>query len=225
MNEFLFVFQILALLFFLGGALYLGKEALIVYICLCALLANWFVIQQITLFSLTVTASDSFIIGAMLGSNLLQEYYGKEAAKKGLFLSFFALALFLVLSLIHIFYLPAPQDTTHSSFVVVLQRTPRIIVSSISVFFLVQRWDLWFFSYLQKKFSFHKLQLRLGISLFVSQLLDTLLFSYLALYGEVAFFWHIVFLSVMIKIGIISASSWILFCCRKWILPRERAYE
>ncbi len=52
-------------------ALALGKEALIALICLQAVLVNFFVTKQITLFGLTATASDALAVGTTLALNLL----------------------------------------------------------------------------------------------------------------------------------------------------------
>ena len=71
-------------------ALALGKEALVALICVQAVLVNFFVTKQITLFGLTATASDALAVGATLALNLLQEYYQKPVARKAIWISFFA---------------------------------------------------------------------------------------------------------------------------------------
>ncbi len=217
MNELLFFSHIGIMLLFLRITLFGKKQALVTFICMNALFANLFVVKQISLFTLSVTASDVFVVGAILGANLLQEFYGKKEAKKAIYLSFFFLFMFFVFSKIHLAYAPSKEDQTHFAFSTLFSMTPRIIFSSILVFFLVQRIDVVFFSFLQKVFQQKNLGLRLFLSLTVSQFLDTLLFTYTALYGYVASFFHIVGFSFLVKMGVIALSSLFLSFYKKWI--------
>ena len=72
MNELIFLFHLVISLIFLGLAIRLGKIALGLYIGLSGVLANLFVVKQVQLFGLNATASDVFVIGGILGLNLLQ---------------------------------------------------------------------------------------------------------------------------------------------------------
>ena len=72
MNELIFLSQIFLISASTLAALYIGKEALISLICLQCVLANIFVLKEITLCGLTATGSDAFTVGIVLGLNLLQ---------------------------------------------------------------------------------------------------------------------------------------------------------
>ena len=76
MNEFVFFLHIFVVATFALGACRLGKEMLVAWIGLQAVLANLFVLKQMKLFWLDVTCSDVYAVGAFLSLNLLQEYYG-----------------------------------------------------------------------------------------------------------------------------------------------------
>lgn len=71
-----------------------GKGALTTWIALVSLMANLFVLKQIDLFGFNATASDVFAVGSLLGLNLLQEKFGREAAQRAIWVSFSALILF-----------------------------------------------------------------------------------------------------------------------------------
>lgn len=71
-------------------ALKLGKHCLIAFIAAQSILANLFVVKQITLFGFNGTASDAFMIGSIFGLHLLQEYYGTKEAQNSVKISFFA---------------------------------------------------------------------------------------------------------------------------------------
>ncbi len=216
MNELLFLFHILLMLCFLSLSFLGKKPALMAFVCMNALFANLFVIKQISLFSLSVTASDVFVIGAILANNLIQEFYGKKEAKKALYLSFFFLLIFFVFSQVHLAYTPSEKDQTQEAFTTLFSMTPRILFSSIFVFFFVQRWDLLFFSFLQRIFSEKWLGLRLLLSLTVSQFLDTFLFTFIALYGYVTSFLEVVGFSFLIKMGVIAISSCFIALFKKF---------
>lgn len=196
MNESIFFTHIAVLIAFTYFALRKGKEALLALCGLQWILANLFVTKSITLFGLEVTPTDAFMISSLLGSNLLQEYFGKEEAKKVIPLSFLLLSFFTIMSLFQIYYRPSAHDVMHGTFTKVLETTPRIILSSIFSFLVTQRIDIELFGRLRKKFS---LRLAMLLSLSVTQALDTLLFSILALYGSVPSLVSIMAFSYCIK--------------------------
>lgn len=207
MNELLFFGHVLLVLLFAFGALKLGKEALIAWVALQAILANLFVIKQIFFFGFEVTCSDVFAIGSILGLNLLQEYFGKESSKKAIWISFYLMAFFGVMSQMHLFYSPSLHDSTDAAFHTILSSSPRLLIASLGVFFVVQQCDMRFFGFLRQKLPGMSLWARNALSLTVSQLLDTVLFSFAGLYGMVESMGDIVIVSFLLKILIIACCT------------------
>lgn len=165
MNEFLFLIQIALIAFFALGALKLGQAALTAWVAIQALIANLFVIKQVTLFGFNVTASDAFAIGSLLGLNFLQESFSREAASQATRICFFFLTFFTLASQIHLFYVPSSYDTTHSAFLTLLSPFPRLLIASLSVFFIVQQFDIRFFAFLKTRFPNMEFSLRTLLSL------------------------------------------------------------
>lgn len=221
MNEILFIFHVIVVMAFGFAALRLGKATLAAWIALQAVLANLFVIKQIDFFGFHVTCSDVFAIGSMLGLNLLQEYFGKDAAKKALWASFFAMLFFVAMAQIHLFYQPSPFDTSHASFETILSSSPRLLMASISVFVIVQQIDLRLFGTLKQKFPRLPLSARNGLSLSVTQLLDTALFSFLGLWGLVAHLFDVIFISFLIKLAIIALMSPLTHFSKRFIPKKD----
>lgn len=222
MNEFLFFLHIFILIVFLFVSAKIGKSALIIFVCLQTVLANLFVTKQMDFFSFTVTCSDVYVVSAIFGLNLLQEYFGKEEAKKTIYYSFIFLLLFMIVAKIHVLYTPAPVDTTQSSFVKIFESTPRIILASIFVFFLVQWFDLLFYGLLKKRYNKDSLIFRMVSSSVLSQFLDTVLFSFLGLYGIVDKIFDVIVLSFSVKfITIISCGLFIAFTNKLLKLKKE----
>lgn len=212
MNEALFLFHTFAILAFVLFALRLGKSALVSLAALQGVFANLFVLKQISLFGLSVTCSDGFAIGGMLSLNLLQEYFGKQAAKKAAHISLVCLLFFALMSQIHLLYVPTQSDLTQPAFSAIFSRSPRILFASIASFYLVQIFDISFFGRLQGK-----LALRVAFSLVVSQLFDTVLFSFLGLYGWVESIFDCIAMSFAIKCLVIAVSSPFTLFTKKWV--------
>lgn len=200
MNEGIFVFQVILIVIFAICALKLGKEALIVWISLQALLANIFVLKQIVLFGYEVTASDAFAVGSLLGLNFLQENFGKESARKAAWICFFSLMFFVLVSQMHLAYQASPNDTTQSAFNTILSPAPRLFFVSIIVFFFVQQFDIYFFNVLMMKMPTMRFAFRTMSTLVVSQALDTVLFSFFGLYGLVSSILDVMVLSFIVKL-------------------------
>ncbi len=219
-NEAFFVAHTLATIFFCLGALKLGKNTLIATLCLFGVLSNLFIAKQITLFGFDVTCSDVYAVGGILCLNLIQEFFGKERIVKTIWASFFCLLLFLVMSQLHIWYTPNHFDTAHVHYNAILSLMPRIAAASITTYLIVQLVDARVFSLLQKRFLGKFFALRTALSLTLSQTLDTILFSFLGLYGIVGSLLHIIVVSLIIKFCIIGLSIPLIGLAKK-IVPKQ----
>lgn len=205
MNEILFFTQIALIIGFAIGALKLGQGALTGWVAIQALIANLFVLKQIDLFGFAVTASDTYVIGSLLGLNFLQEYFGKEEAQRTTWICFFFMLFFALISQLHLLYVPNQHDTSHEAFSILLTPSPRLFIASMSVFFIVQQLDIRFFAFLKRVLPHCGFAIRTGIALVVSQFLDTCLFSFAGLYGMVASIVDIILVSFLIKLIVISS--------------------
>ncbi|CCB88568.1 MAG: queuosine precursor transporter [Simkania sp.] len=203
MNELLFFSHIFVLIGAILVALRLGKSALIALLGLQVVIGNLFVTKQIVCFGFHITCTDVFTIGALFTLNLLQEYYGKHVAKRAIWIAFFLLFCFIVLSQLHLLYVPSPYDTMQQVFEKLLAEAPRIMIASFVVGLLCQRLDVWIYGLLKTKFRSQTLILRFGGASLISQLIDTVLFSFLALYGLVHSMTHIIFVSYLVKVSLI----------------------
>ncbi|MCL6755651.1 MAG: queuosine precursor transporter [Candidatus Rhabdochlamydia oedothoracis] len=218
MNEILFFSHLLIVMLFVLISLKLGKEAVIASIAMQAVLANLFVIKQISWFGWEITCSDVFAIGSIFSLNLLREYFGLELAKKAIWVSFFAMIFFTLMSQIHLFYLPSAFDTTHSAFLQILTPTPRLLLASLSTLMIVQQLDIRLFGFLKKQLSIH-FWMRNAICVTIAQMLDTVLFSFLGLFCIVACLTDIILVSYFVKIIIIALLA-PLTACIKWLIPQ-----
>ncbi len=219
MNEVVFFSHIAILILATLAAMRVGKTALMGLIFMQVALANLFVTKQILLFGLPVTTTDAYIVGSLLCLNLYSEMTSKEEATKLANANMFVLGFFVFMAIIQLVYTPSSFDTAHESYKNILTPSPRIFISSILCFYLSQRIDLAMFTRFRKKLS---LTLSMICSLSISQAIDTLLFSFTALYGIVHSVLTIIVFSYFIKmITLLSLSSITLLIKKKKTAPHE----
>lgn len=204
MNEIIFFIEVLTLVFCTRIALKMGKEALIGITALQAVLANLFVLKQISLFSLNATCGDAFAVSGIFGLNLLQRYFDKEAAKKAINLSLMFMGLFTAASMLHLMLIPSTSDFSQAAFFTILAPSPRIVLSSILAFYIVQQFDVAFFGWLNQKMRRYSWHWRSLIALLISQLVDTVLFTSLALTAVATSLWEVMVVAFCIKAATIA---------------------
>lgn len=198
-NELLFLLQIIAVSSAVLGALMLGKEALVACIAFLITLANLFVVKQVTLFGLQVTVTDAYIVGAVLGFNLLQEYFGKDIARKTIWISFFMSLVLVVAAQVHLGYTPNEHDFTQASYEKILGFLPRILVASFTAHVVSQYIRLFLYEKAKNLFRNQYFVVRNLSVTVVEQLVDTILFGFIGLYGVVHTVTDVFVLSFAIK--------------------------
>lgn len=182
------------------GMLRLGERALNSWLCVVAVCMNLFVTKQISMGFLEVTATDALAASYLLGLCLIQENFGKRSAQLHVLFSFVCSIGFLGLSFIHLWYCPGKHDMMHPLFITLLEPMPRLIIASLTSFIVIQLIDVSVFQWLREKMKGQFFPLRAVLCLILANVTDTILFSYLGLYGIVAHLWDIILFSLIIKI-------------------------
>lgn len=195
----------------------LGKEALTAYISLLFVVANIFVIKQIELFGWQVTSADAFIVGISFGINLLQEFWGKESARIAILISFSCSLFYMIVTQFIILYTPSSYDASHQSLTNIMAYTLRITSASFISYLITQFCDMHIYGWIKKATNSKYFLLRNYFALGSSQLLDTILFSVLGLWGIVSNLGHIMIMSYAIKIIAIAMTTPFLIIAKKVI--------
>lgn len=220
-NEVIFFSQILCVAFGNIVMLRLGYAALASYISFLGIISNLLLCKEVILFGFTVTASDSIAVGLILGLNLAQEWFGREAARKIICINFILLLTYIVFTQIHLLYIPSTFDTFHLHYESIFSLMPRLVVASLVSYLVVQLSDSLLYQKLQTLTSGRWFTIRNVISLCLSEFLDTLLFSLLGLYGIASNICDIIIFSYTIKlICIVSFIPLIAFI--KKIVPYDK---
>ncbi len=181
MNEILFFCQTIMGLVFVLLAFKAGRTWLYALIAVFYVLANIFVTKTITLFGMEATGGNVLYGAIFLSTDLLSEYYGKDAAKKGVFIGLGAVLLYLIMSQFILAYQASPNDWgAAEGMTSIFGFAPSIILASLIAYLISQLHDVWAFHFWKKKFQGNYLWVRNNLSTWVSQLLDSVVFATLA---------------------------------------------
>lgn len=187
-----------------------GKAGLTTYIVICWIVANFFVLKEVTLFGQDVITSDGFAIGLNSSLLLLTTYYGDQAARRTIGISAFSLIFFLITAQIHMLYIPNAHDIFNPHYGALLNYLPRIIATSLFVTVTSTHVNLLLFRFFSYMLSFLPTSIVQACALMVSQVFDTTLFALLALYGTVSSISSIIIFSCCIKFVAIGLNVFII---------------
>ena len=180
-NEVIFIFQTVIGLCFALVAFRLGKIWLYAYIAMAIVLANIFVTKQFDLFGLSATGGNVLYGSIFLVTDLLSEHYGKATARKAVIIGFFGAVFYLIMSQLILLYTVNDIDWgAGAGMDTIFAAGPSIILASLSAYMISQLHDIWAFHLWKKKFKGKYLWLRNNLSTFVSQAIDSIVFTALA---------------------------------------------
>ncbi|QDP40412.1 queuosine precursor transporter [Radiobacillus deserti] len=184
-----------------------GKAGLFVWIGMATVIANIQVVKTVELFGLTATLGNIIYGTIFLATDILNEKYGKEDAKKAVWLGFSTLIIMTIIMQIVLKFQPGPEDFAQESLVTIFGLIPNIAIGSLSAFIVSQYLDVWIYSKIKAALPDTKfLWIRNNGSTMISQLVDTAIFCGIAFYGQYPFnIWLEIFISTYIIKFIVAA--------------------
>ena len=203
----------------------MGKQALTAYITMLFLAANIFVVKQIELFGFCVTSADAFIVGISFSCNLLQEFWDKQTTRKAIWISFACCLFYMLITQIILWYQPAAVDEMQPHFIMIMSNTVRIILASFSAYLTTQFVDMQLYAIFKQATQGKYFVARNYLALAISQLIDTLLFSFLGLWGIVANMFDIIFVSYSLKIFAIVLATPFLMLAKKVLKSNQTMHS
>ena len=162
---------------------FFGKEGLYAAIAISIILCNIQVLKIVELFGLTATLGNILYGSIFLATDILNEKYGKKAAQKGVWIGFYAIIFATIIMQIALVFKPAEGDFIQPALKQIFDFLPRVAIASIVAYAVSQFFDVWLFNRLKMITSGQKLWLRNNISTMISQLIDTLVFCFIAFWG------------------------------------------
>lgn len=157
---------------------------------LATIAANIEVMILINAFGMEQTLGNILFASTFLTTDILSEVAGKKEANTAVNLGILTSASFIVVSQFWLLYNPSSNDTIFPHMKAVFSNTPRIMLTGLLVYAVVQRLDVWLYHRwwnLTKRYcgdSKRFLWLRNNGSTLLSQLLNAILFTLGAFWGK-----------------------------------------
>jgi hypothetical protein len=163
---------------------FFGKLGLYIWIPIATILANIQVLKMVDLLTIGVTLGNITYASSFLVTDILSENYGKKAAKKAVFIGFFSLTTTVIIMNIALMFKPNEFDFIQESLRNIFALLPRIALASLSAYGISQLHDVWAYNFWKNLFPGMKfLWLRNNASTMISQLLDSIIFTFIAFWG------------------------------------------
>ena len=192
---------------------FFGKNGLYAWVAVAIIIANIQVMKTIGFFGL-VTSLGNIIYGTtFLATDILSENYGKKEAKKAVWIGFFTLIAITVIMQNCLLFIPHESDTLSPALESIFGLLPRITIASLTAYLVSQYHDIWAFHLWKKAFKGKHLWFRNNLSTITSQLIDNIIFTWIAFVGFSGLFgWERVFSwSIILQIFIVSyLMKWVI---------------
>jgi len=206
-NEILWI--VLMLVTFIGIILayrFFGKTGLYTWMAVAIIIANIQVMKTVKVF-FWVTALGNIVYGTtFLVTDILNENYGLKEARKAVWIGFFMLITVTIVMQICLGFVPDESDSLSPALEQIFSLLPRITIASLTAYIISQLHDVWAFEFWKKLFKGKYLWLRNNFSTVTSQLIDNIIFTWIAFVGFFGLFgWGQVFSwSIIMQIFIVS---------------------
>ena len=163
---------------------FFGKLGLYIWIPIATILANIQVLKMVDLLSIGVTLGNITYASSFLVTDILSENYGKKSARKAVFIGFFSLTATVIIMNIALMFKPNEFDFIQESLKNIFALLPRIALASLIAYGVSQLHDVWAYNFWKNLFPGIKfLWLRNNASTMISQLLDSVIFTFIAFWG------------------------------------------
>ena len=196
-----------------------GKLGLFIWIPISVIVANIQVTKNVNLFGLEATLGNIVYSTGFLATDILSEMYGPKESKRAVTVGFFSLIVMTVMMQLAIQFTPAPSDFVQSYKETNFGFIPRITFGSLIAQVISNFHDIWAFE-LWKRIKPGKktLWIRNCLSTMVSQLLDSLIFTFIAFFGvyEMSVWWQIVITTYLLKFIVAVCDTPFMYIARKW---------
>ena len=202
MNETLFLLIMIASVFVVVGAAWLGRTA--VQCCAIALALTTTVIagKVVTLFGLSASAGTCCYAAIFLCTDVIAECWGRREALKTVVYTFGANAMLLGIGFLAVQMNQASSTAVGEALEAIFEFLPRLLAGGLIAFIVSQTFDVWFFHWIKSRTNGRHLWLRNNASTMVSQAIDTILIWHIAFWGVVPNIWSIILVSYVVKVAV-----------------------
>lgn len=160
-----------------------GKEGILAWIGLASVIANIITAKNAEIFGLTSAIGSVMFASTFLATDILSELYGKETAKKGVYMGLCSNIVFIISSQIALAYIPSSIDYADGAMRTLFTMNLRISAASILMYFIANMADVYLFNILKNKMQGKKLWLRNNVSTILCNCLENIFFMTLGFLG------------------------------------------
>lgn len=216
-NELLLVIQLILMYSSVVGLYYyFGIAGICSWAVLATVAMNVEVLLQITAFNTYMTLGNILFATTFVVTDILSEIYGKEQANGCVNVCIVVSLLFTAISQTWLLFTPNEFDFAYSAINTIFSNTPRILLSSLVVFAIVQKFDVWLY---HKIWSFNnygkeRLWIRNNVATLVSQFINAFLFTFIAFYGVLDNLVSIALSTFCISVILALLDTPIVYVCR-----------
>ncbi|WP_334073739.1 queuosine precursor transporter [Paenibacillus sp. A14] len=196
-----------------------GKKGLYAWIGVATVIANIQVVKTVEMFGIVMTLGNTMYVSLYLTSDLLNEKFGREEAKKAVWFGFFTLIMTTVLMQMVLAFQPQESDKSQEALQTIFGLMPRLALGSLTAYFVSQFLDVRLYSWIRKYYpKRHQLWIRNNGSTMVSSFVDTLIFCSIAFLGEYSFrVWlEILLTTYVFKFVLTAAGTPFLYVARNF---------
>ena len=213
------LFVLVNFAFFLICYRMFGKYGLYAWIGVMTVIANIQVTKTIEMFGIVMTLGNAANASLFLTTDLLNEKYGQAEARRAVWFGFFTLIMTTVLIQMALFFTPQEGDLAQESLAMIFGIMPRIVIGSLTAYFVSQFLDVKLFSAIRAKYGRkNQLWIRSNFSTGISQLADSFVFCSIAFLGfyEWEVWFQIFITTYLIKLILSIASTPVLYIARSF---------
>ena len=206
---------------------FFGKTGLYIWVPIATILANIQVLKMVDLLTIGVTLGNITYASSFLVTDILSENYGKKSARKAVFIGFFSLAATVIIMNIALHFKPNEFDFIQDSLKNIFAILPRIALASLVAYAISQLHDISAYSFWKRRFPETKFMwLRNNASTMVSQLLDYVIFTFIAFWGLLpqAEFFQIMISTYILK-WIVAAVDTPFLYIAKFMFNKDKVCE
>lgn len=186
---------------------------------MATVVANIQVVKTVEMFGIVMTLGNTMYVSLYLTSDLLNEKFGRQEAKKAVWFGFFTLIMTTILMQMVLAFQPQETDIAQGSLETIFGLMPRLALGSLTAYFVSQFLDVRLYAWIRKFYpKRNQLWIRNNGSTMVSSFVDTVIFCSIAFIGEYSLqvWFEILLTTYVFKFVLTAAGTPFLYIARNF---------
>lgn len=161
-----------------------GRYGLLAWMPVAIILANLTTVKAVGLFGIDTTLGTIMFASTFFATDMMVELYGKDEAKKAVWMGIGGACVFVVCMQIALLYVPLDYDSAHPAMEVLFGLNIRVTVASIACCLLANLVDVHLYDFIRNKTGVDKwLGFRTSFAAIICNCIENFIFMFLAFTG------------------------------------------